>query len=251
MPTKNIKLLLNHPHFAWEKFHYKTKLKKWNAQPKPQKTPETWTKVFFKEYLRLDKIILPSPETLGNVTLEEILMKRKSTRSFSQKPLSLEQISTLLYFSAGLRENRSPWVGNRTYPSGGARYPLEVYLLSQHSELPKGLYHYNLKAHSLEILLQAKEFDTLFFNQSWIKKSSLLIFVTAIFERNTIKYGDRGYRHILQESGHLSQNFYLVATALHMGISGIGGYLDDKINTLLDIDGVKESIIYALGTGNK
>lgn len=250
MPRYDIKSLLGEAFYNWEKFHQKTKFKKWKPLPEDKKIPESWTKVFFKEYPRLDRFILPVPESLGTSSLEEVLMNRKSTRISSKRPLTLEQISQLLYFSAGLRKTSVSQVGNRTYPSGGARYPLEIYVISQNSDLPKGIYHYNLREHSLEVLLSHSKIDYSF-NQPWIKKVPILILITAIFERNTIKYGDRGYRHILQESGHMGQNFYLVSEALNLAVSGIGGYIDDDLHRLLDIDGVKESVVYIIGLGNK
>jgi SagB-type dehydrogenase family enzyme len=250
---KNWKLthLLDEPSYSWEKFHQKTKFKKWSPFPDPANWPQSWKTTYFKEYPRLDKIVLPPPHSLKNTTLEEVLLKRKSTRNFSKKPLSLEQISNLLFYSAGLRENEYPWVGNRTYPSPGGRYALEVYLISQNSELPLGVYHYNLRSHSLEFLLEMENFNNpYYFNQYWTEQSSIIVLITAIFERNTIKYGQRGYRHVLEEAGHMGQNFYLVGTGLNIGVSGIGGYLDDELNSLLDIDGIRETVIYVLGAGN-
>ena len=86
-------------------------------------------------------------------------------------------------------------------------------------------------------------------NRPWIEKAGCLIVLTAVFKRNSIKYGDRGYRHIISEAGHIGQNFYLLASALGMGICGIGGYVDDTINKFLDIDGVDESVVYLLAAG--
>lgn len=246
---KNLRILLGQPNSIVEKFHQKTKLKKLPANIDQKLWPSEWKTTFFKEYPRLDKIILPEPENLNEISLEKALMMRKSTRSFSSKQLSLEKISKILFYSAGLRDNLPPWIGNRTYPSAGARYPLEVYLVSQRSELASGIYHYNLRTHSLEILETGKFNATRNFSGEWTE-TSIFILITAIFNRNMIKYSVRGYRHILEEAGHLSQNFYLVAAALDIGICGLGGYLDDRINEILDIDGVSESVIYSLALGN-
>lgn len=252
MSKYNLNQLLGKPSQSWEKFHHKTKFKKWSPFPDPATWPESWSTTYFKEYPRLEKIILPNADTLNNFSLEKSLFERKSVRSFSDSPLTLEQISTLLFFSAGLRDTNPPWVGNRTYPSPGGRYSLETYLISQNSDLPVGVYHYHLKSHGLEILLPLDEFNNSFyFNQVWSKDASVIILITAIFERNTIKYGQRGYRHVLEEAGHLGQNFYLVSTAMNIGVCGIGGYIDDDLNKLLDVDGVKETVIYVMAVGNK
>ncbi len=128
---------------------------------------------------------------------------------------------------------------------------MEIYLIAKNSELPLGVFHYNVRTNSLEILQLLEQFDDLeFFNQDWIVSAPLLILFTVVFDRNTIKYSTRGYRHVMQEAGHLGQNFYLVASALNLSICGIGLYIDDKLNELLDVDGVKETVVYALAVGN-
>lgn len=241
--------LLGNPTAEFEKFHHMTKWTKLLPSLEPEKWPKEWKTTYFKEYPRLDKIILPEPSGLGAVTLEDAYMRRKSKRVFSKKPLSLETLSNLLYYSCGLRDNKPPWAGNRTYASPGARYTLEVYVISKNTELAKGVYHYNLRSHSLETLVLGRFRDNNYFNQDWILPSNCIILFTAVFKRNTIKYGERGYRHVLAESGHLGQNFYLTATALGLNICAIGGYLDDGLNELLGVDGVSETVIYALATG--
>lgn len=244
-------MVLGEPYLLWEKFHEKTKFKKRYQALDFEKWPKSWLVTFFKEYPRLDSIILPNPTPLSGVFLQDIFMKRYSSRRFSNRPLSLEQLSNLLYYSAGLRENKPPWQRNRFYPSPGGRYTIEVYVIAKNSELPTGVYHYNLRSHSLETLLLLRRFrDNDYFNQDWIKKAGCIILFTVIFERSTIKYGPRGYRHVMQEAGHLGQNFYLMSTALKLAICGIGGYVDDKLNRLLDVDGVKETVAYVLAVGN-
>lgn len=199
----------------------------------------------------MDKVILPEPE-LNDVSLKNSLLQRTSTRKYSKAPLALEQISSMLFFSCGLRDTHTPDHSKRTYPSAGARYPLEMYLISQNSELPIGVYHYNIRSHSLETLIKCEKFDTnKYFNQGYIKNASIIFLVTAVFFRNTMKYGNRGYRHILSESGHVGQNIWLLASALDIGVSGVGGYADDKINELLDLDRTSESVIYVITAGNK
>ena len=160
------------------------------------------------------------------------------------------KISNLLYYSAGLRSKNSSMVGNRFYPSGGARYPLEVYLLPINTVLPPKIYHYYPKNHSLECLFPLKNFSFKnYFNQPWLSHSAFLIIITAVFKRTMVKYGDRGYRHILLEAGHLGQNFYLTSAGLNLGCCAIGGYYDQRLEKLLQIDGVKESIVYVLAFG--
>lgn len=249
----NLSELLGNPVTPSQKFQESTKIGKIGKDSSdPSKWPKEWSTVFFKEYPRLDKIILPEPSGLRGKTLEESLKSRSSQRKYQNSPVNLEDLSTLLYFSAGIRNPDSPPQGNRTYPSAGARYPIEIYLISQNSELPNGLYHYNLRSHSLETLDQFKKFDAKkYFNQDYVIKAPVIILFSAVFHRNQMKYGERGYRHVLTEVGHIGQNFWLASEALDLAICGVGGYVDDKLNQLLDIDGVLETVVYVVTLGNK
>ncbi len=249
----NLKKILNQPTSLSEKFHYLTKLKKKGLGFNPKNKPESWKKNFYKGYSRFKETRLPVP-SLPAITIEKALINRKSSRKFGKKPITIDQLSSLLYFSAGLRSNQtSSWITDRFYPSGGARYPLETYIISLNmKELPRGLYHYYLRTHSLEHLMLFDSFDYLqYFKDKWIQKSSCLIIITAVFKRTTVKYKNRGYRYILIETGHLSQNIYLNASVLNIGCCACGGFVDDQLNNFLDIDGVNEATLYVLGIGSK
>ena len=240
---KIIDELLGKPARFYEKFHQMTKITKFEIK-KPVKSPDQWKKKYFKGYGRYKALILTKPE-LPDINYKNVLENRKSTRDFKKTHLSLKKISTVLYYSAGLKKDGI----HRYYPSGGARYPLEVYVLAINSNLPKGLYHYYQPGHLLELIPETNVKSLLgCFNQSWLN-AGIVIIITAVFQRMTNKYNDRGYRHILQETGHLGQNIYLTSTALNLGCCAIGGYLDDQLNTLVGIDGIKESIVYCLSIG--
>ena len=182
--------------------------------------------------------------------MKESLLKRKSSRTLDSKTLSLEQISTLLYFSAGLKTYKPPWHANRFHPSAGSRYSLEVYLISLNTELGKSVFHYNIKHHSLELLSNIdKFFVNKYFGYTFSKTPPLIIILSAVFSRVTIKYQDRSYRYILSETGNISQNFYLLSAALNLGCSTIG-YIDDEVNKLLDLDGLEEAVVYSMAFGS-
>jgi len=249
MKKINTAELLHLPSSLSQRFHQKTKLKRvYDIDYKLW--PKTWKKTYFKGYPRLEELLLPKPKLPQTVSLKDALLKRTSLRKFSKSPLTLTQLSSLLYYSAGMKNHVVPNTFNRFYPSAGARYPLEIYILSLNTELENGLYHYYVRSHSLEKL---KTFQKLsfasYFAHDWIKKASCIVLITALFKRATVKYGDRGYRFALIETGHLGQNFYLNSTALNISCCGVGGFVDDKINDLLDIDGVTESVVYSLVLG--
>lgn len=240
---KIIDALLGKPVRLYEKFHQQTKIADFEIKKsaKPLKQP----RIYIKGYGRYKALTLPKPE-IPNIGYKVVLEKRKSTRNFKKNSLDLKKISTLLYYSAGLKKDGI----HRYYPSGGALYPLEVYIISVNSDLPKGLYHYYQPGHILE-LIPGTDIKSLLgcFNQAWLKNSGVIFLITSVFQRLTNKYNDRGYRHILQETGHLGQNIYLTSTALNLGCCAIGGYKDDQLNRSMGIDGIQESIIYSLSVG--
>lgn len=247
----DLKVLLNKPSEKYEVFHDQTKIKKLSMEPKKKDWPDEWKKVYYKGYARLPSIALPTPLTLKNKSLKDAFLKRESSRKFSKIPLSKKILSTLLYYSVGIKHN-SKTNQKRFYPSVGARYPLEIYLLTKNTEYPSGLYHYYIRSHILERLLFEDNIDFKeYFQDDWIDQVGCIILITAVFKRNTIKYSDRGYRHILTEAGHIGQNFYLLSSALNVACCAEEGFHDFKLNNLLDVDGIDEAVIYAIALGNK
>jgi SagB-type dehydrogenase family enzyme len=243
----------------YQNFYQSTKAKYQAEAEKPAdfKTwPKSWTTIYFKEYPRLPKTLLPKPENI-NFPLGESFKKRKSEREFDGKQTSLKDLSQLLFYSAGIIEKREgDWnKTRRTYPSGGGRFPLEIYLcaLQNSDELKEGIYHYNVKEHSLEKILNKenlrKEIYPKIIWQDMILKAPIVLAISTVFERTTIKYKERGIRYIFQEAGHLGQNIYLVSTALGLKCCALGGFDDDKFNELLDIDGETEGVIYVFALG--
>lgn len=237
-----------------EKFHNRTrnsKLESLNISD----IPPSWTKIHFKTYPRLNRIRLSS-KIVGDKKITNIINSRRSVRKFSGKPFSYNELSYLLHASCGLRYlGKSIDDSKRPYPSAGARYPLEIYpLILNCKGIENGLYHYNVRENSLEVLLEEdlqKWLSVAFGKEKWVKSAAVLFFITGVIGRTYIKYGDRGYRYILLESGHLAQNLCLVATELGLGTCPIGGFIDDKVNELLDIKFQKEFTLYVIAVGKR
>jgi SagB-type dehydrogenase family enzyme len=215
--------------------------------------PIEWRTVYYKAYDRLPKIDLPIPKRESD--LFETILQRKSRKIMSSQPISLEEVACLLKYSCGnLNLVQSGRIMHRAQPSGGERYPIEVYplVLTGDNDLKPGLYHYNVKLHALDVLWEKKfsaaELDT-YFTFDWVKRSSCVFIMTAVFHRNQIKYGERGYRYILIESGHIGQNMCLVSEAIKLKCRPLGGTRDLEIESLLEIDGIGESVVYAMAVG--
>ena len=223
-----------------------------------KKWPQEWKEISFKSYPRFQQILLPIEKfTLKGISLKTALIKRKSERKFKKNKLSLAEISELLYFSSGIvrivkQEGEFLNRTRRPYPSAGARYPLEIYLVVNNvSGLKAGLYHYNVKKHALEALLEGNFAKRLArgTGQDWVKEAKLILLISAVFRRTEGKYKDRGLRYIFIEAGHLVQNIYLLAVGLGVSCCSIGGYIDDALNKLLDLNGIDESVVYLVCIG--
>jgi len=217
------------------------------------KIPLFWKKIYFKIYPRCSQIKIEKKSLFSkSPSIFYLLLKRSSQRKFNKTPLSFKEISQVLYFSAGIKKNKKSDQVKRMYPSAGARYPLEIYVVILNSkEIPEGIYHYNVKWNTLELLEKGdfKQIITEATQQKWVRNSAMVIIITAIFERTVIKYGIRGWRYILLDAGHLAQNVYLVSTALRLKCCSIGGFVDEKIIKLLDLNPNFELPIYLIAIG--
>jgi len=171
------------------------------------------------------------------MSLEEAILKRRSRRDFGDSPLTLGEISQILWAAQGITDK----TGLRAAPSAGALYPLDLYLVVGKqgvAGLGEGVYHYLPQSHSLEPTLEGDVRQTLArlsAGQMFIAEAPLSLLVTAEYERTTKKYGDRGVRYVHMEAGHVGQNVYLQAEALGLGTVTIGAFQDEEISQALDL----------------
>ncbi len=213
--------------------------------------PAEWKTVFYKTYPRFEKIVLP--ETKHSADFYDLLRKRRSQRDFIRTAIDIEAISTILKNSCGVI-NTGKEGHSRAQASGGARFPIEVYpiVLRGTEKLPSGLYHYGVRDHVLDTLWRRTFTDediAQLFTYEWVQNASVVFVMTAVFSRNQMKYGERGYRYVLLEAGHIGQNMYLNAAALSLKCCALGGTIDSKLEKFLDIDGITESVVYAVAFG--
>jgi SagB-type dehydrogenase family enzyme len=199
--------------------------------------------------------LLPRPVYPGT-SLADAIGARRSARSFAPGPVTLEALATLLHASYGVTgppDGEEATAALRAVPSGGALYPLEVYVLAARVEgLAEGLYHFVPLRSVLETLPPDDPLPRLRSSLAYpeiLDGSALTVLVTAMFWRTRFKYGLRGYRFALLEAGHVMQNLLLVATALGLGAVPIGGLFDRQVDDLLGVDGVDESVLYAAHVG--
>ena len=218
------------------------------------KWPEAWKTVGFKQYRRFPSILLPEP-TLSESTYADVLRRRSSNPRFDVgTSLPLQSLSDILYAGAGISRNKEhPERSFRFYPSGGARYPLELYLATHAVEgIPRSIYHYDVRRHALERVTGEDAVETIraVDTYPWIRDAAVIGLVSAVLDRTTQKYGRRGYRFALIETGCLLHNLYLAASASGRGFCALGTDIDAAIESLLDLDTEQERYIlgFAVGT---
>ena len=245
---------------AWELFHENSKLGRHDSGLSAHEVRDRITRLH--ESLPFEGYpVVPLPRGRGMVPLKRSLAgaitARASVRDLRPSQLTLKQVGTLLHHAYGVvrRNNGNFPRPFRVVPSGGALYPLEIFFHSARIKgLLPGLYHYNPAENRLRFLREGDETDRIAeaMVQSEIARSaSLVIFITAFFERSVFKYKDRGYRFVLLEAGHVAQNLNLVSNALGLGSVNIGGFFDRDIDDFLGLDGVTHSTIYMVAIGKK
>ena len=188
------------------------------------------------------EIKLPSPSYKGSLTLEETIQKRRSIRELKTEPLTLAQVSQLLWAAQGITDSG----GLRTAPSAGALYPLDIFLLADSIEgLAPGIYKYIPAKHAIERKSEGKILTRLTREalwQDWVSGAPAAIVITAVYQRVCKKYGERGVRYAHIEVGCVTQNIYLEATALNLGTTIIGAFDDDKVKAELHLAADQEPI---------
>ncbi len=200
--------------------------------------------------MELQVINLPEPRYTSDVSLEECLLNRRSVREYTGDPVTLPELSQLLWAAQGITNE----YGHRTAPSAGGLYPLEIYVFAGNVDgLEPGIYRYLAEEHGL-ILITAgdkrTELAVASLDQEWVEQGALDFVITGVWQRTTEKYGDRGTRYVYMESGHAAQNICLQAAAMELGTVTIGAFHDDQIRELLDLP-EGEDPLYVMPVGRK
>lgn len=232
---------------AIRRFYNKIKLEKM-CEDVGGPVPVTYTHVFTKEYPRLPSIALP--EKSEESELEALLDLRESTRTFSDKPLQIEEVGSILKSCRVVDNGRDP--ERRSYPSGGARFPVELYLIAYNIRgLDGGAYHYNIRKGSLELLwrkdLRDRQRELI---SPYLENPAGTIIFTSVIPRAEVKYGPRAYPYSLIEAGHMGQNLHLKCAELGIGSCSVSGFVDTTAKELLDLSD-EEIPIYTISIGHR
>lgn len=188
-----------------------------------------------------------------DITLVQALAQRSSVREFSSRSLSGAKLGKLLGLSNGFKNLTGTGSYSRNAPSAGGLASCEMYILSMNVEnVEPGIFHYDASSHRLNLLKRGDFRDwasQMVILQGELRAAGALIFLASNQARLRSKYGPRAYRLGLLDAGHVSENLYLVAAALKLGITATGGFIDDELNSALGLDGVDDCVVLTLAVG--
>jgi SagB-type dehydrogenase family enzyme len=215
----------------------------WAHQPSPYKESPDAIKHF---------PLRPFSQKTGK-SLWEAISQRRSTREFSDQPVTFSELSQLMWATQGITL-RVRGFEFRASPSAGALYPIETYLVvNRVEEIPRGLYRYNVKEAQL-ILLKDGQFGLELcragLGQEMLEEAACVFVWTAIVQRSKWKYRERAYRYIYMDVGHIGQALYLAATALNLGCCTVGAFFDEEIDRVIGVDGMNEISVYLGAVGH-
>lgn len=204
-------------------------------------------------------INLPLPQDLqvDSLDISTAIQQRRSIRKYTGGHLSLAELSHLLWCTQGVQK-ALPSHSLRTVPSAGARHAFETWLVVNNvSGLQPGLYRFVASKHQLALITHAIDNDiadqvtSYCSNQSFIKTAAALFIWVAVPYRMSWRYGERAYRYLHLDAGHVCQNLYLAAQSIDAGVCAIASYDDDQLNTFLGLDGENAFAIYLATVGRK
>ncbi len=174
--------------------------------------------------------------------LRDLIARRETLRNYAPAAISLEELSLLLWCTQGVKGHRGSYATLRTVPSAGARHAFETLLLANQVDgLEPGVYRYLASVHRLLRLPLEGDMNAALtkacLNQEQVARSAVTFFWIAVAERMAWRYGERGYRYLLLDAGHVCQNLYPRRRRSVAGCAAIGAFDDEALSAALDLDG--------------
>ncbi len=196
---------------------------------------------------------LPRVQDRGGPSLWTVMGTRRSRRNFTAEPLSLEHMSQLLWAVQGITAEMHG-LPLRTTPSAGGLYPIETYIVVNRVQgLESGVYHYFPIDHTLEQLRKGDYSAAIAhaaLDQKMCARAAAVLLWTAVVQRSRMKYGQRCFRYIYMDAGHIGQNAALAAEGLGLGSCAIGALYDDEVSAVVGADGEEEFAVYLTCVGH-
>ena len=198
---------------------------------------------------KTSKIIkLPESKCSGGILVEEAIKSRRSVHDYTSESVTLEELSQILWAAQGITGKSR----GRAAPSAGATYPLELYVVVERvTGLDPALYHYLPKEQSLECVMLGRYSTALSYaslGQVCVRNAALNLVFSAVYDRTTSRYGERGIRYVNIDVGHASENVYLQCRSLGLGTVAVGAFDDEKVKEALKLK-TEESPLYIMPVG--
>lgn len=207
----------------------------------------------FKTYAGADVVDLRPFNNIAGTGNPDVL----TTQGLSTKPITLEQVSTLLFAANGITATATG--GGQTHyfrasPSAGALYPTELYLLvREHPDLGDGVYNYHALQHALvEVYPKGlgPDGDELFqclheacLGHPALVNAPMALVATAIWYRSSWRYAERGYRRCLLDTGHVSGNIAMASATQGVHCARMAGFVDGQLQELLSLPDMGEGVL--------
>lgn len=196
-------------------------------------------------------LVPPADLTLRGGGLPELLRERKSRRKYDPAAsFHAEELSFLCWAAAGIREHR-PKFSFRTYPSGGARQPLDLFVYAARAEsVSAGLYRYLPIEHALALVRagdHAEELGAALGGYFW--NAAAVFLWAAVPYRTEWRYGPVSHKVVALDAGHACQNLYLACETIGAGTCAVAAYDQDKLDAYLGLDGEDRFALYAAPAG--
>lgn len=207
----------------------------------------------YKEYPdALERLVLAPEPGLPGADLWACLRERRSLRKYRDRPLSLEELTALVWAAQGVTLTSPPYL-LRTAPSAGALYPVETYLaVHRVTGVAPGIWHLNLPDFALELVHPGdcrRALAEACLSQQFMGSGAAAFIWTGILNRAMSKYRERAIRYLFLDAGHICQNLMLAATALGLGCCPVGAFFDEEVERLTRVDGMEEVALYLAAVG--
>jgi SagB-type dehydrogenase family enzyme len=197
-------------------------------------------------------VSLPVPSVRGEVSVEAAIQNRRSVRSFSPRPLTLREVSQLLW-AAGGKTIDGVTGPTRSYPSAGGVYPLSILLAAGAViGLDPGIYRYDWRENALTLIRPGDHRSALAraaFGQGCVAAAPAVIVITGVLPRTAARYGERGEsRYVPMDAGHSGQNVSLQAPALGLGTVIVGAFRDETVKEVMGLE--RDTPLYLIPVGH-
>lgn len=247
----------SHEQELWSLYHENSKVTSLDPHPNEESVVKRMQSMAESlEFTGYPIVSLPPSRHL-HMSVTESIRRRVSARTLTTVEVSGDELATILDSSFGMSRSNVDTPFPRPFrvaPSGGALYPIEPFVYCRSvQDIDPGLYHFSVsEGHLRRINSSAAMSDEIAnaFQQSELARvASAILLMAGFFARSTFKYGERAYRFVLIEAGHIGQNIALVSTGLGLSCVTVGGFFDRALDATLNFDGVWQSVIYSVLIG--